>query len=88
MLCGEMKLFPLDEAEQATVTVEPLRGYDFGAGSGKQKEFQARGGKVGLILDARGRPLAVPTSEKDHLTELNSWIEELQLYPEPALTEV
>ncbi|MAC56582.1 MAG: methylaspartate mutase, partial [Gimesia sp.] len=88
MLCGEMKLFPLEEDERVTVTVEPQRGYDFGAGSGKRKEFQARGGKVGLILDARGRPLAVPTSEKDHLTELNSWIEELQLYPEPALTEV
>lgn len=88
MLCGEMKLFPLDEDEQAVITVEPNRGYDFGNGSGKRKVFEAHGGKVGLILDARGRPLVVPTSEKDHLAELNSWIEELQLYPEPALTEV
>ncbi|MAX35552.1 MAG: methylaspartate mutase [Gimesia sp.] len=88
MLCGEMKLFPLDENEQAVVTVEPSRGYDFGNGPGKRTEFKARGGKVGLILDARGRPLVVPTSETDHLSELNSWVEELQLYPEPALTEV
>jgi len=82
MLCGDMLLFPLAEEEWATVTVEPRRGYDFGEGSGKRVEFKVRGGTVGLILDARGRPLMVPTDESRHLAELNSWVEELKLYPE------
>ena len=77
-----MKLIPLAYDESATVTVEPRRGYDFGAGSGKRMEFKARGGTVGLILDARGRPLMVPADEKNHLGELMSWVEELNLYPE------
>jgi hypothetical protein len=82
MVCGDMRLFPLGDDEWATVTVEPRRGYDFGEGSGKRVEFKARGGTVGLILDARGRPLMVPADESRHLAELNSWVEELKLYPE------
>ncbi|QDT96562.1 glutamate mutase L [Gimesia aquarii] len=82
MMCGEMKLFPLAQDERATITVEPKRGYDFGAGSGKRMEFEARGGTVGLILDARGRPLMVPAEEKQHLAQLTSWVQELQLYPD------
>lgn len=87
MLCGEMKLFPLADNAWATVTVEPKRGYDFGGGSGKRMEFQARGGTVGLVLDARGRPLMIPAEEDDHLTQLKSWVEELELYPETPVME-
>lgn len=82
MACGDMKLLPLASDEQAKIVLEPQRGYDFGAGSGKQTEFLVRGGTVGLILDARGRPLQVPTEEKRHHSELVSWVEELKLYPD------
>lgn len=82
MMCGEMKLFPLTQDETATITVEPKRGYDFGAGPGKRMEFEVRGGTVGLILDARGRPLMIPAEETQHLAQLTSWVQELQLYPD------
>lgn len=82
MTCGEMKLFPLAQDERATITVEPKRGYDFGAGPGKRMEFEVRGGTVGLILDARGRPLMIPAEETQHLAQLTSWVQELQLYPD------
>ncbi len=85
MACGDMKLLALAPGEQAKIVLEPHRGYDFGAGSGKRTEFHVRGGTVGLILDARGRPLSVPTEEKRHQTELESWVEELQLYPDYQL---
>ena len=60
MTFGEMKLFPLGPDEKARVSVEPARGFDLGAGSGKPIEREVRGGAVGLILDARGRPLELP----------------------------
>ena len=41
-------------------SIEPERGFDCGAGPGKPIERQVRGGTVGLILDARGRPLTLP----------------------------
>jgi len=82
MACGDMKLLALAPDEQAKIVLEPHRGYDFGTGSGKRNEFIVRGGTVGLILDARGRPLQVPTEEKRHQAELESWVEELKLYPD------
>jgi len=50
-------------------------------------EFKVRGGTVGLILDARGRPLMVPANEQQHLAELTSWVQELNLFPENHATQ-
>lgn len=55
--CGEILEFPLALEESAQVILEPARGFDVGAGSGKRLETTVRGGTVGLILDTRGRPL-------------------------------
>lgn len=57
---GELLLFPL--AEDSRLVVEPARGVDVGAGPGRRLERGVRGGVVGLIVDARGRPL---THESD-----------------------
>ena len=57
---GQMRLVPLGPGEKARITVEPARGFDCGAGSGKRVEKEIRGGTVGLVLDGRGRPLVCP----------------------------
>ena len=82
MMYGDIRLFPLEEGQTATVAIEPERGFDFGAGPGKPVERQARGGAVGLILDARGRPLAVPVERDMSRKFVKKWVEALQLYPE------
>jgi hypothetical protein len=64
----------------ATVSVEPRRGFDVGAGSGKTVERTVKGGTVGLILDARGRPLTIPAGP-DRRATLRRWYETLNLYP-------
>jgi uncharacterized protein (TIGR01319 family) len=76
MMCGDLRLFPLAESDMAVVKIEPERGFDCGAGPGKAIEREVRGGTVGLILDARGRPLAParPLMEK--------WVRAMGLYPE------
>jgi len=52
-------LIPLEFPADVTAQVEliPARGVDLGNGPGKPVAGQVRGGTVGLVLDARGRPI-------------------------------
>ena len=81
---GELLRFPLAAGETARVDIEPARGFDVGAGSGRRVQREVRGGTVGLILDARGRPLTLPEDRQACRDTLRRWIEALDLYPEPA----
>lgn len=57
MAFGELRILPLGVNEQAQIELVPARGMDLGNGPGKKVVSEVRGGTVGLILDARGRPL-------------------------------
>jgi uncharacterized protein (TIGR01319 family) len=81
MAYGDLRLFPLGPTDTASVVIEPDRGFDVGAGPGNRIERQVRGGTVGLILDARGRPLAVPTDRTIARPLLEKWVSALELYP-------
>jgi hypothetical protein len=78
---GAMKLIALPEGERATVTIEPERAFDCGAGPGKPVQREARGGAVGLVLDGRGRPLAVPVERDGGRPVVEAWVDALGLYP-------
>jgi uncharacterized protein (TIGR01319 family) len=81
MSFGDVKLLPLEEGETAQVVVEPTRHFDVGAGPGKKLERQVRGGTVGLMLDARGRPLVLP-EDRDACREATTrWVNALSLFP-------
>jgi uncharacterized protein (TIGR01319 family) len=71
---GDVKLLPLREGERAAVIIEPEKGFDVGAGLGKAVQREAHGGTVGLILDARGRPLEVSRDQ------MKRWVDALELY--------
>jgi hypothetical protein len=75
---GEIKLFPLGEGETVTVAAEPARQFDLGPG--KRVEREVRGGTVGLILDARGRPLELPLDRKACREAATGWVKALNLY--------
>jgi uncharacterized protein (TIGR01319 family) len=77
---GQMRLIPLGPGETATIAVEPARGFDCGAGSGKRVEKEIRGGTVGVILDGRGRPLALPEDLRVRRQMLTDWVKALDLY--------
>ncbi|WP_166823833.1 glutamate mutase L [Thalassoroseus pseudoceratinae] len=77
MAFGELRMFPLAPDETAHIRIQPARGFDVGAGPGKEYEADVRGGEVGLILDARGRPLALPDQPRETVTK---WIQALRLY--------
>jgi hypothetical protein len=86
MACGELRLVPLAAGETATLTVDPERGFDCGAGPGHRVEREVRGGTVGLILDARGRPLGLPDAGEGSRAQVRRWVEALDLYPDRAAT--
>ena len=81
MNVGDLKLLALGLDQRAKVTIEPERGFDCGAGAGKRIEREVRGGTVGLILDARGRPLKLPEDRQAARAQMSSWVKALNLYP-------
>jgi hypothetical protein len=77
---GELLLLPLPAEATATVHVDPARGVDVGAGPGKSIERRVRGGTVGLILDARGRPLVLPSDRSECRRAMKQWTEAMGMY--------
>ncbi len=78
--CGDLRMIPLAEGETALLTVTPARGFDLGAGPGKPLERLVRGGTVGLILDARGRPLKLPEERTQCRATVKRWTETVGMY--------
>ncbi len=54
---GEIKAMDLLDGELCRAKVTPSRGLDLGRGKGKAIEASFVGGQLGLIIDARGKPL-------------------------------
>ncbi|MBI4243571.1 MAG: glutamate mutase L [Planctomycetes bacterium] len=61
---GEVHFYKVGLEEEFKINVEPYKTLDFGPGRGKPAEFNIKGGVVGLIIDARGRPLYIPPDER------------------------
>jgi uncharacterized protein (TIGR01319 family) len=78
---GEMKLLPLGLGETAEIEIEPTKNFDTGAGEGKRVSRKIRGGTVGLILDGRGRPLALPENPDECKERISQWLNDMELYP-------
>ena len=79
---GEMKLIPATRDEEFEITINPNKKFDIGAGKGKIVERKIKGGVVGIILDARCRPIQLPENHDERITALQSWNKELDIYPE------
>jgi len=78
---GDFRRIPLPDKERVEIQLMPARGVDIGAGPGAPMRRSVRGGLVGLVLDARGRPLAVPTTREARVAAARRWSEALELYP-------
>lgn len=83
---GEIRRIPLPEGKEARAILSPRRGFDVGLGQRKSVETTICGGSVGVIIDARGRPLLLPEEEEERKKKLIEWIGSLQLYPQDQMT--
>ena len=82
---GQLKRIPLKEGEKAQLQVRPTGDYDVGAGPGRQHEVEVEGGIVGIVLDARGRPIVLPESRSELRTKVLEWYSALEAYPVESL---
>jgi uncharacterized protein (TIGR01319 family) len=78
---GDLIRMPLGPDQTATVRLEPARGFDVGAGPGQPLESQVHGGTVGLILDARGRPLSLSEDRRSSQATMQQWNRAMEMYP-------
>ena len=79
---GEIRVHPLAVGAAARASLEPARGVDLGAGRGRPAEVEVMGGMVGVVVDARGRPLDLPADDDQRIATLKRWAGALSLYPE------
>lgn len=71
---GELEVLPLAPGEEAVLTLEPARQFDIGFGRGRGKTVTAYGGAVGLVIDARGRPLSLPADTTARRSLVRQWL--------------
>lgn len=78
---GEIRLINLPPEKKTKVILNPERSFDIGAGKGKSIDQTISGGVVGLIIDCRGRPFALPVERKKRIEMLNKWFAAMDMYP-------
>ena len=79
---GDLKMVPLGIGESAKAKITPAKGCDAGWGNGKPVEKELHGGVVGLVLDGRGRPIALDPQDPDRVDKIRSWTRALNAYPD------
>ncbi|HHX27384.1 MAG: glutamate mutase L [Bacillota bacterium] len=82
---GDIRVIPLAQGHKAKVEVEPLGQTGF---RGMRRfEFDTVGGTVGVIVDARGRPIPLPADPEERARANARWATQIgayDLHGEPA----
>jgi len=74
---GSIEVLPLAPGQEAQVKLQPARRFDIGYGPGKGRTLTIQGGAVGLVIDARGRPVHLPSEDEPRRELLRRWLWEL-----------
>lgn len=77
VMSGSIEIIPLKLNEQALLTLYPAPTVDVGLGPGERARAaeEIDGGLVGLIIDARGRPLSFSSNENERQARLLQWMQ-------------
>jgi hypothetical protein len=79
---GEIRLVKLGPELEVEARITPREKCDVGAGPGHSLTTKIRGGAAGIILDARGRPLQLPSDRAEMKKTLTNWLDSLGMYTE------
>lgn len=82
---GSIEVIPLRPEQRASLRVKPSGGFRVGSDEpGKQVQTrpgeEIKGGLIGLIIDARGRPLVLPEDDPTRIAKLLEWGQALRAY--------
>ncbi len=72
---GDLTLIPLPSGRKAKLEIDCFHRADVGAGPGRSLKMSRPivGGPFGVVVDARGRPLHLPTNATERLETLRRW---------------
>jgi hypothetical protein len=72
---GDVEVLPLLPGQHASLELRPLRRFDVGLGGpGRSGKRRVSGGLVGVILDARGRPLTLSRAAERRQRQVRNWL--------------
>ncbi len=72
---GELAALPLQTGEYARIQLQPYHRYDIGmGGAGRGGGIKAVGGALGVVIDARGRPLKPMEDLDQRLESYRKWL--------------
>lgn len=71
---GTLRRLILQPGEPAVLVLKPERHTDVGfGGPGVGGRLRITGGELGVVIDARGRPLALPADDEQRVAQLQRW---------------
>ncbi len=82
---GELKVIPATADQALHVQVSPRGKFDAGEGPGIRIRADVRGGRVGLILDGRGRPIKFPRRPSQLHQTVRDWLVTSGAYSEEQI---
>ena len=72
---GSLEVLPLSVGQSARLQLQPLQRYDIGMGGpGRSGGLRVVGGALGVIIDARGRPLQLPEDPGRRQELFKKWL--------------
>jgi len=89
IVAGEISVVPQvnppDGSLHVEISVQPNKRFDVGAGQGHPVTAKLAASRMGLILDGRGRPVALPKNPEQRVSRLRQWYKALGIYPDKVL---
>jgi hypothetical protein len=70
---GGLEILPLASGQSGRLSLQPLRRADAGLGPGRSGTTTVTGGALGVVIDARGRPLNLPTDPVRRRELMKRW---------------
>ncbi|MBN1305480.1 MAG: glutamate mutase L [Anaerolineales bacterium] len=70
---GNLEIMPLKQGLTAKLKLQPLRRADVGLGPGRGGIIPVGGGALGVIIDARGRPIQLPEDPGRRRELIKKW---------------
>jgi len=70
---GGLEILPLPSGQTARLVLQPLQRADAGLGPGRSGSITVTGGAMGVVIDARGRPLQFPSDPVRRRELIKKW---------------
>jgi hypothetical protein len=74
---GTITIVPLQLGEKAQMNIQLHRQFDLGNGNGQGGNFNVEGGLAGLMIDARGRPMAFESEPAKIRKQQEEWLHQV-----------